>query len=269
MDAVVRQTDLARRALGRPQNAAHRCNPTESAVFSAANHGVGSLVRSLRFRKPCQRNDSLTSHSRKVDAMNASLTTRIALPVLALVVGMPVAAQANPYGRSFDYIERYADISADRARHMYSDILHDVHDRRLKSEMTNEARSVMNGFMQIRVLARQQRVGRMGDEVHRVMDCLTRLDHLVHEAERVEDLAHRGRGPDVHHIHEIIGDLTARARVLDDLVHRLEGPPPPIRYETNYRQPRAVYSRGRPGFDATPSGVYIGGRGLNIEFGTR
>jgi|GEM_PF-6919299 len=198
--------------------------------------------------------------------MNTILLTRITVPVLALVLGPPLAAQAGHFDRVFDSIERQADAGADQARHVMSDVIHDVHNPRLRAEMLGEARSVMTGFMQIKMLARQERVHRMGAEVHSVLDSLTRLDSLVHVAERDEARAHHGHGPDVHHIHEVILDLTAQSRALDDLIHQIEGVPP-VRYETNYRQPRAVYPRSRPVYDVPPSGISVGGRGFRIEFG--
>lgn len=200
--------------------------------------------------------------------MNAFLTTRIALPVLAVLAGAPLTARADHYDRTFDSIERYADISADRARHVYTDIIHDVHDRLLRAEMMTEAQRVMVGFAQVRVLARQERVDRMASEIHRVSAALRRLDHLVHDAEHDELHAHHGRGPDVHHIHDMVGDLTKRAAIIDDLVHSLQVPAAG-RYESGYRGPRAVYSRGRTGYDDSPSGIYIGGRGFGIRIPTR
>ena len=197
--------------------------------------------------------------------MNASLATRIAMPVLAVLFGAPLTAKADHYDRAFDYIERYADSSAERARHVFGDVLHDVHDRGLRAQMLAESRAVMSGFAQIRVLARVERVDRMETEVHRVMSSLRRLDELVHVAERDEWHAHAGHGPDVHHIHELILDLIARAKVLDGLIHDLQGPP--VRYETGYRTPRPVTSRVRV-YESRPSGVYIGGPRAGIRIGT-
>lgn len=197
--------------------------------------------------------------------MTTNLLARISAPVLAFVFGLPLAAQAGPYDRAFDSIERQAAAAADQARHALVDVLKDVHNPRLRADMVNESRTAMTSFLQIRALARQQRVVPMGPEAHRALDSLARLDKLVHQAERDEARAHAGHGPDIHHIHEAILDLQKRARSIDDLIHQIEGSHSPIRYQANYPPQRPVYAP--PVQPAPPRGISVGGRGFRIRIG--
>jgi hypothetical protein len=195
--------------------------------------------------------------------MSRTTVTTLILAALGLAAIAPSTARADHRDRIYDRIELFAKVGADQARDLYKDIVRQVDEPGLRAQMMDEARRAMVGFAQIRAMAKQERVERMGGDIREVHASLERLDRLVHELEYSAGNrwgSFRREPANVEHMHRVVLSLTDRIVIIDDMAQQVYGPPV-YRYET--------YTRSRPGFDAQPNGVYVGGRGFQVELGSR